>query len=99
MEHLMSLGHRRIGFIGNTRPIHAGSARRDIGLQQRQIGFIKAAKELKLDIDERWIFDLNIQQYTPEPGEDFVSNEGRMAVQWMQSLDVQPTALIGGIFR
>lgn len=99
MEHLMSLGHRRIGFIGNTRPDHAGSARRDIGLQQRQLGFIKATEELKLDIDPRWIFDLNITQFVPKPGEDYVNIEGKMAVQWMESLDNKPTALIGGIFR
>ncbi len=99
LEHLMSLGHRKIGFIGNTRPIHAGSARRDIGLEQRQLGFIKAAKVLGLDIDERWIFDTQWKQYVPKPGEDFICQEGHMAVQWFESLDNKPTAYIGGVFR
>lgn len=99
IEHLVQLGHRKIGFIGNTRPEEQIVLHRDIGLQQRQIGFEKAIKDMGLPQDERWVFDTRWVEHTPEPGEDFLNTEGRMAVKWMESLDDQPTALIGGIFR
>lgn len=99
IEHLMSLGHRRIGFIGNTRPEQAGIARRDMGLEQRRIGFAKAAKKLGLSVDGRWIFDTRWHNYVPGPREDFIHLEGLMAVKWMESLENKPTALVGGIFR
>ena len=99
IEHLVQLGHRKIGFIGNTRPESELVLHRDIGQVQRQIGFIKAIKELGLPQDDRWVFDINCMEHTPQPGEDYVKTEGHLAVKWFESLDDKPTALVGGIFR
>lgn len=99
IEHLVQLGHRKIGFIGNTRPAEKVTLHRDIGLEQRQAGFVKAIRDMGLPCDERWLFDTRWAELIPKPGEDFLNTEGHMAVRWMESLDDKPTALIGGIFR
>ena len=80
-QHLASLGHRRIGFIG-------GSMR--FAYQQRTLeGFRAALKELGLEDDERLITN-HSSWY--RPGEELVIESSReLFIEWLR--DIGPTAL------
>lgn len=51
-EHLISFGHKRIGYVGGSRKTSLG--------QVRLQGFRKAMTEAQLDIDERLVMDGNL---------------------------------------
>lgn len=58
VEHLVSLGHRKIGHV-------AGSLETDTGLR-RQHGFVRGLAQANLSLDQRWVAE---GRYTEEGGE------------------------------
>ncbi len=83
IEHLMELGHRRIGYVGRCvdhRVAHN---------EARKTAYFKAMSELGIEPDPRWVFDRGMRSDTSrKPG-------GRAAADYFLSLgDQAPTAVV-----
>lgn len=89
VEHLVSLGHRRIGFAGNLHknPMADVTTRRD--------AFLEILKGMSLSV-EKMVFDVSMCNRPFEFTGDYCMAEGRMAAEYFVSLDVaqRPTAVI-----
>ncbi len=87
VEHLVSLGHRRIGFIGSCRnPAMADAA-------IRQTGFLRAMAQLKLPVRPEWVFDASQLPRPFRADEVFTILEGHAVAQHIIALGKKgPTA-------
>ncbi|MFA9476680.1 LacI family DNA-binding transcriptional regulator [Phycisphaerales bacterium AB-hyl4] len=100
VEYLAEKGHRRIGFIGNTRVPPDELAVGDFAGYERRTGFLDAVQALGLPHRREWIFDYRWQREAVDAqATDYLQAEGAQAVRWMESLDEPPTALVAGVYR
>lgn len=77
-RHLLELGHRRLGFYGNSRRPLPGKRR----YPDRFVGFKKALREFGLEVTPEWMFT----------GDDCEAAGARLAEQYL-SLPEQPTGM------
>lgn len=90
IEHLASLGHRRIGFIASCKTHLAQD------MIDRKAAFFETLGDMELDWDERLVFDEKVLGRTVEPDEASNEIEGKNAVEHFVSLgNDRPTAIIG----
>jgi LacI family transcriptional regulator len=89
LDHLASLGHRRIGFVASCKT-HVNA-----DVFERKQKFIQYAKALGLEFDDKWIFDSQTLGRTLEPNDACCEIEGRSAAEYFLDLgDSGPTAVL-----
>jgi DNA-binding LacI/PurR family transcriptional regulator len=87
VDHLVDLGHRRLGYIGSCRePVHHDAA-------VRQQAFLQRAAELGLELRPEWVFDRERSPHKLRPDDAVCQVEGQLAADYILSLgSAGPTA-------
>lgn len=89
VKHLMSLGHRKLGFVGSfTDPASVDGS-------LRQQGFMEAVKEAGLELNPKWIIDRRTRPGAIREEDPVCQMEGVLAAQYIESLPhhERPTAV------
>lgn len=88
MEHLISLGHRKIGFLGNCLEKPSADCLR------RETAYQELLTELNLPQNPAWLYNHAHCERRLDPAEEYCQAEGYMGVKAIMSADDPPTALI-----
>jgi len=87
VEHLASLGHRRIGFVGTCRQPPCQDAVR------RQEGFLRSMAEMDIEVRPEWVFGPQLLRRFLKPTDVVCQTEGCEAVRHLMALGpAGPTA-------
>ncbi len=89
VDHLVELGHRKIGFLGSCRdPVSQDG-------MIRQLAFLKRATELKVEVRSEWVFDLMRSERPLRADEGVCETEGLWGAEHILRLGKEgPTAWV-----
>jgi DNA-binding LacI/PurR family transcriptional regulator len=89
VEHLASLGHRRIGYVGSCKAqVHRDTL-------ERKFSFIDSIAAMGLDADQNLVFDSNLLGRTILPDEECCMVEGEGAAMHFANMgNNRPTAIL-----